>query len=39
MNQRAEPGSVGIVETWFVDRPEPLPLVSGAVLGDLRPAY
>jgi homoserine O-acetyltransferase len=36
---RTQAGSVGLVETQLVDLPEPLPLDSGAQLGDVRIAY
>jgi homoserine O-acetyltransferase/O-succinyltransferase len=36
---RFEPGSVGVVETRFVDLPDPLPLESGRELRDVRIAY
>lgn len=39
MNQVAQPGSVGVVETRYVDLPAPLPLDSGAELRDVRIAY
>jgi homoserine O-acetyltransferase/O-succinyltransferase len=32
-------GSVGVIETRFVDLPDPLPLDSGAMLGPVRLAY
>jgi homoserine O-acetyltransferase len=39
MNQRTEPGSVGVVSTRFVDLQEPLQLDSGAELREVRIAY
>lgn len=39
MNQVAQPGSVGVVETRYADLPAPLPLDSGAELRAVRIAY